>query len=111
MCLRLILTLDELMPLPTETKKPAVDRQDASIAYSVEPGANHPLGATPDRDGVNFALFSEHATAVQLLLFAKYDDPQPIQTIPLDPLVNRSFVIWHAYVRRAETRGLLWVPG
>jgi isoamylase len=38
-------------------------------AGRIEPGAAHPLGATPDGRGVNFALFSEHATAVELCLF------------------------------------------
>jgi len=33
------------------------------------PGAPYPLGATWDGAGVNFALFSEHATAVDLCLF------------------------------------------
>ena len=33
------------------------------------PGAPYPLGATWDGAGVNFALFSEHATGVELCLF------------------------------------------
>ena len=36
------------------------------------PGRPYPLGATWDGAGVNFALFSEHATAVELCLF---DEP------------------------------------
>ena len=32
----------------------------------MEPGAEAPLGATWDGSGVSFALFSEHATAVEL---------------------------------------------
>ena len=35
----------------------------------IEPGTFHPLGATWDGRGVNFALFSEHATGVELCLF------------------------------------------
>ena len=35
----------------------------------VWPGGPLPLGATWDGEGVNFALFSEHAEGVQLLLF------------------------------------------
>ena len=34
------------------------------------PGRPYPLGATWDGDGVNFALFSEHAAGVDLCLFA-----------------------------------------
>jgi glycogen operon protein len=33
------------------------------------PGKPYPLGATWDGEGVNFALFSENATAVELCLF------------------------------------------
>ena len=67
--------------------------------YQVEPGAVHPLGAVPDEQGVNFSLFSEHATAVELLLFAGYDDPEPVQIIPLDAATHRTFHFWHVYVR------------
>src|SRR5690349_3865253 len=35
----------------------------------VWPGQPYPLGATWDGEGVNFALFSESATAVELCLF------------------------------------------
>ncbi len=49
--------------------------------YQVEPGATHPLGAVPDEQGVNFSLFSEHATSVKLLLLAEHNDPDPLQTI------------------------------
>ena len=35
----------------------------------VEAGTPHPLGATWDGRGTNFALFSEHAEKVELCLF------------------------------------------
>ena len=35
----------------------------------IRPGSPSPLGATWDGRGVNFALFSEHAEAVELCLF------------------------------------------
>ena len=37
------------------------------------PGRPYPLGATWDGAGVNFALFAEHATAVELCLFGGED--------------------------------------
>jgi len=58
-----------------------------------------PLGATVDDEGVNFSLFSEDATHVELLLFDEHDDLRPVATIPLDPETNRSFHFWHVYVR------------
>lgn len=67
--------------------------------YEVLQGHAHPLGATPDKEGVNFSLFSENATSVQLLIFDRHDDPEPIQVIDLYPTVNRTFHFWHIYVR------------
>jgi isoamylase len=68
-------------------------------AYAVDRGSPHPLGATPRPDGVNFSLFSENATGVELLLFAGHDSPQPFQTIQLNPATNHSFHFWHVFVR------------
>jgi glycogen operon protein len=70
----------------------------SSIAYRTTKGTRHPLGATPDANGVNFSLFSEHATGVELLLFNEHDDPEPTQMITLDPTVNKTFHFWHIYV-------------
>src|SRR5260370_11563227 len=62
-------------------------------------GGGYPLGAGPDEQGVNFSVFSEHATSVELLLFAEHNDPEPLQVIPLDPVINRTFHFWHVHVR------------
>ena len=70
-----------------------------SPTYAVEPGSSHPLGATPQPDGVNFSLFSGNATDVELLLFATHDAPQPFQIIRLDPYLNKTFHFWHVFVR------------
>ena len=59
------------------------------------PGRPYPLGATWDGAGVNFALFSEHATAVELCLFAA-DDPQP-ETARVAPREHTD-QIWHVYL-------------
>jgi glycogen operon protein len=67
--------------------------------FVVERGRHHPLGAHPDAGGISFAFFSEYATGVELLLFDAHDAAEPFQTITLDPEGNRSFAIWHAYVR------------
>ncbi len=67
--------------------------------YQIEKGQAHPLGASPDKEGVNFALFSVDATGVELLLFDKHDDLEPMQVISLEPHVNRTFYIWHVYVK------------
>ena len=70
------------------------------VAHSgLEKGHPHPLGAIPDEHGVNFALFSQHATSIELLLFDAHDDREPASIIPLDPAINKTFHFWHVYVR------------
>ena len=59
-------------------------------------GKPHPLGATWDGLGVNFALFSEHATKVELCLFDSVDAVKETQRIEL-PECN-AFV-WHGFIK------------
>ncbi|MCA1833167.1 MAG: glycogen debranching protein GlgX [Actinomycetota bacterium] len=59
------------------------------------PGAPYPQGATWDGEGVNFAIFSEHATAVTLCLFDHPDDAKATDEIDLH---ERTDLIWHAYL-------------
>jgi isoamylase len=49
---------------------------------SVQKGKNFPLGARLDSDGVNFAIYSKHATEVFLLLFDT-PDGEPSDIIQL----------------------------
>ena len=49
-------------------------------------------------DGVNFCVFSRHATRVELLLYAEPDSPEPFQVIALAPEENRTFFFWHVFV-------------
>jgi len=59
------------------------------------PGKPYPLGATWDGEGVNFALFSEHATAVELCLF---DGPEAVKESHRIRLDERTDQVWHAYI-------------
>src|SRR5436309_1628125 len=61
----------------------------------VWPGSPYPLGATWDGEGVNFAIFSEHATAVELCLFDGRDESTERHRIPFR---ERTDLIWHAYL-------------
>jgi isoamylase len=63
------------------------------------PGSPFPLGATWDGEGVNFALFSENATAVDLCLFDRSDDASESLRIPITERTDR---IWHAYLPDAR---------
>ncbi len=61
----------------------------------VLPGRRSPLGATWDGQGVNFAVFSENATAVELCLF-DIDDPT-VETARVR-LRDVTAHVWHGYV-------------
>jgi len=59
-------------------------------------GAPYPLGATWDGQGVNFALFSEQGTGVELCLFAGTDHADQQQIINVTERTNQ---VWHCYLR------------
>ena len=61
-------------------------------------GRSSPLGATPSPDGVNFSVFSRHATGVELLLFDAVDDGKAACVVRLDPSANRTYYYWHVFV-------------
>jgi isoamylase len=61
----------------------------------VWPGDPYPLGATWDGEGVNFALFSENATGVDLCLFDDGSSPTESARIPLKQWTDQ---VWHAYL-------------
>ena len=61
----------------------------------VLPGHPYPLGAGWDGEGVNFALFSENATAVELCLFDQSDQTTESHRIRIE---ERTDQVWHAYL-------------
>jgi isoamylase len=61
-------------------------------------GTSAPLGATPGSGGVNFSLFSRHASGVELLLFDHEDGARPSRIVRLDPFRNRTYHYWHVFV-------------
>ena len=65
----------------------------------VWPGSPSPLGATWDGRGVNFAVFSEHATAVELCLF---DSPTARQESHCIRLPEQTDYVFHGYVPRLK---------
>ena len=81
--------------------RPEVSRPEVNPAASppaCSPGKPMPLGASLAGDGVQFAVFSRHATAVSLLLFDRAEDAAPAAELPLDPERHRTGDIWHAHV-------------
>jgi glycogen operon protein len=61
----------------------------------VWPGQPYPLGASWDGQGVNFAIFSEHATGVELCLFNHEDDSVESEKIVLREYTDQ---VWHCYL-------------
>ncbi len=65
---------------------------------SVWPGTPYPLGATWDGEGVNFALFSEHAERVELCLF----DGASKQIETRITVPEYTHQTWHCYLPDAR---------
>jgi isoamylase len=61
---------------------------------AIQTGSPRPLGATWNRQGVNFALFSRNATRVELCL---YDAASGAETARCD-LAARSGDVWHGLI-------------
>ncbi|WP_308915041.1 glycogen debranching protein GlgX [Jannaschia sp. LMIT008] len=66
----------------------------ANADFRVEAGSGTPLGATWDGSGTNFALFSAHATKVELCLFAE-NGRREVARIPLP---ENTHQVWHGYL-------------
>jgi glycogen operon protein len=67
------------------------------------PGKPYPLGATWDGGGVNFALFSENATKVELCLFDSMDDYYESERITMP---EQTDDVWHVYIPYLKPRQL-----
>ena len=63
---------------------------------NIYPGKPYPLGATWDGQGVNFALYSDNATSVELCLFDSSADVKEPEVRIL--LKERTHHIWHCYL-------------
>lgn len=63
--------------------------------YKKHRGFPFPLGATYDGKGVNFSVFSDNATGVEVCLFDSSDSESPIDTIPM---TEKTFSVWHVYL-------------
>ena len=66
----------------------------------VQAGSPLPIGGAHQYgDGVNFVLFSRHATRVRLELYRHADDSSPTKVLDLDPARHRTGDIWHVWLR------------
>jgi isoamylase len=65
------------------------------MTRKIYPGKPYPLGASWDGNGVNFALFSDNATGIELCLFNQTDGIQSEERVHL---LERTHHIWHCYL-------------
>jgi glycogen operon protein len=66
--------------------------------YSLETGKALPMGAEPDGEGVNFSLFSRHASSVSIVLFEREGADSARVELKLDRRKNKTGDIWHCFV-------------
>jgi glycogen operon protein len=64
----------------------------------VTKSAAAPLGTSIRPGGVNFSVFSKHATGIDLLLFDDGDATTPARMIQFDPRADRTYHYWHKFV-------------
>ncbi len=83
-------------PKTRKTAQPPTTSPDAP-AYKVHRGRPLPLGATLRRSGINFSIFSKHATSCTLVLLRAGAD-EPFLELPFDPHFNRTGHVWHLFV-------------
>src|SRR5665811_1044135 len=65
---------------------------------AIRRGVPLPLGTSESGGGVNFALFSRHASRVRLELFDKHADATPARVVDFDSARNRTGDVWHVWV-------------
>ena len=73
-----------------DSRDTAVEGKSASYPY--------PLGPTLTASGVNFSIFSAHATHVEIVFFDDADARQPARVIKLNPALNNTAHYWHIFV-------------
>ncbi|MGQ7794117.1 glycogen debranching protein GlgX [Faunimonas sp. B44] len=78
--------------------KPAAAPLVAAVRSGIREGRPFPLGATWDGLGVNFAIFSAHATKVELCLFDESGETE-LERIELPEYTDE---IWHGYLPSAR---------
>ncbi len=83
---------EELELVRTPEKERKTPKSNIPKAW---PGKPYPLGATWDGEGVNFALFSENATGVELCLFESADAEHEYARIKVR---EQTDYVWHIYI-------------
>jgi len=72
-------------------------QNSAQGSHKISRGSAAPYGTSKTSDGINFALFSEHASKVELYLFLP-GEKEAFLTVPLDKKLNRTGWVWHVCI-------------
>ena len=87
------------MPLPHFDKPVAIARPTSATGLPCRAGQSWPLGATcmtlDGQSGVNFAIYSRHAEAIELCLFEEHGAQETARI----RLPAHSDGVWHGFVR------------
>ena len=66
--------------------------------YGTSPGVPGPAGASFSPERTNFAVYSQPATGMELLLYSSDADDEPFQIVTLTAPEYRHFYFWHVAV-------------
>ncbi|OMP01291.1 hypothetical protein COLO4_12004 [Corchorus olitorius] len=91
----------------------APEMSETTPSFKIFPGQAFPLGVSEVDNGINFAIFSQHATAVTLCLSlpqrGELDSMAGTMTeISLDPRVNKTGDIWHICIEDLPRSNVLY---
>ncbi|CAL5384036.1 unnamed protein product [Camellia sinensis] len=91
----------------------APEMLESGPLFRVFPGQAYPLGVSELESGINFAIFSQHATAVTLCLSLpdreEHDKPDGgMVELRLDPHMNKTGDIWHICVEDLPRSDVLY---
>jgi isoamylase len=77
------------------------------MTWAEAEGLPFPLGVTwiETEQASNFALYSEHAESVTLLLYTEDDHATPVLSCRLDYLKNKSRRVWHCRLPQSMLKG------
>jgi isoamylase len=75
-------------------------------AWHCRDGSPWPLGVrwVAKEQAYNFAIYSKHATAVELLLFNETESERPTRTFDVDSKGHKSGPIWHIRVSALDAQ-------
>lgn len=91
----------ETFRVPADASKDSLKTQESKnnmlMSNIVYPGTNYPLGATCTKDGINFAIFSEHASLMVLCIF----DEQGREVNRIN-MRWKDEGVWHCFLPNAK---------